>query len=68
MSLPQYVTNVTSFNDAVKILKNKGILTEAKKSEETGESVKELTEKYTTAYHNDLNALGVKKSTNSHYI
>ena len=29
MSLPQYITNVTSFNDSVKILKNKGILTEA---------------------------------------
>ena len=30
MTMPQYVTNVTSFKDAVKILKNKGILTEAK--------------------------------------
>jgi hypothetical protein len=29
MSLPQYVTNVTSFNDTVKILRNKAILTEA---------------------------------------
>jgi hypothetical protein len=29
MSLPQYITNVTSFNDTVKILKNKAILTEA---------------------------------------
>jgi hypothetical protein len=29
MTMPQYVTNVTSFNDAVKILKNKGILTES---------------------------------------
>jgi len=29
MTLPQYVTNVTSFNDSVRILKNKGILTEA---------------------------------------
>ena len=29
MTMPQYVTNVTSFNDAVKILKNKAILTEA---------------------------------------
>jgi hypothetical protein len=29
MSMPQYITNVTSFNDAVKILKNKSILTEA---------------------------------------
>ena len=29
MSMPQYVTNVTSYNDSIKILKNKGILTEA---------------------------------------
>jgi hypothetical protein len=28
MTMPQYVTNVTSFNDAVRILKNKSILTE----------------------------------------
>ena len=28
MSMPQYVTNVTSFKDAVRILKNKAILTE----------------------------------------
>lgn len=30
MAFPQYVTNVTSFNDSIKILKNKGILTEIK--------------------------------------
>jgi hypothetical protein len=29
MTMPQYVTNVTSFEDSVRILKNKGILTEA---------------------------------------
>ena len=29
MTMPQYVTNVTSFNDTIKILKNKAILTEA---------------------------------------
>jgi hypothetical protein len=29
MSMPQFVTNVTSFNDAVRILKNKSILTES---------------------------------------
>ena len=29
MSMPQYVTNVTSFDDVVKILKNKSILTES---------------------------------------
>jgi len=28
MSMPQYITNVTSFKDAVRILKNKSILTE----------------------------------------
>jgi hypothetical protein len=28
MTLPQYITNVTSFNDSIKILKNKGILSE----------------------------------------
>lgn len=29
MTMPQYVTNVTSFNDAVRILKNKSILSES---------------------------------------
>jgi hypothetical protein len=29
MTMPQYITNVTSFGDAVKILKNKSILTES---------------------------------------
>jgi len=29
MSLPQYVTNVSSFEDTIKILKNKAILNEA---------------------------------------
>ena len=28
MTLPQYITNVTSFDDSVRILRNKGILTE----------------------------------------
>ena len=28
MVLPQYITNVTSFKDSIKILKNKGILNE----------------------------------------
>jgi len=35
MSLPQYVTNVTSFADTVKILKNKAILTEADTNNKT---------------------------------
>lgn len=30
MTFPQYVTNITSFTDSVKILKNKGLLSEAK--------------------------------------
>jgi hypothetical protein len=29
MTLPQFITNVTSYNDTVRILKNKGIITEA---------------------------------------
>jgi hypothetical protein len=29
MTMPQYITNVTSFNDSVRILKNKGILAES---------------------------------------
>jgi hypothetical protein len=36
MSLPQYVTNVTSFNDTIKILKNKGILNESMGGTEVG--------------------------------
>jgi hypothetical protein len=28
MTMPQYITNVTSFNDSIRILKNKGILNE----------------------------------------
>ena len=30
MTFPQYITNVTNFEDSVKILKNKGLLSEAK--------------------------------------
>jgi len=33
MTFPQFITNVTNFDDSVKILKNKGILSEAKKEE-----------------------------------
>jgi hypothetical protein len=33
MTMPQYVTNVTSFKDSVRILKNKGILNEADTAE-----------------------------------
>jgi hypothetical protein len=34
MTIPQYVTNVTSFGDAVRILKNKGIISEVLTNEE----------------------------------
>ena len=34
MTMPQYVTNVTSFGDAVRILKNKGIISEVLTTEE----------------------------------
>jgi len=33
MTLPQFITNVTSYNDTVRILKNKGIITEASDKE-----------------------------------
>jgi len=42
MSMPQYVTNVTSFSDAVKILKNKDIISESySQFEEIGENYDE---------------------------
>jgi hypothetical protein len=34
MTMPQYVTNITSFKDSVKILKNKGIISEVLTTEE----------------------------------
>jgi len=49
MSLPQYVTNVTSFKDTVKILKNKGILTEAKEEMPKGSNAKELYSEFAEA-------------------
>ena len=41
MTMPQYITNVTSFGDAVKILRNKSILTEnmGPKPEETNDEL-----------------------------
>lgn len=41
MSLPQYITNLSSFEDTVKILKNKSILTEADIKEEYGMSLED---------------------------
>ena len=42
MTLPQYVTNITSFEDSVRILKNKGILTEADMKESHDANIKWL--------------------------
>ena len=39
MTLPQYVTNTTSFNDAVRILKSKRILNEAKDGDDDAETL-----------------------------
>jgi len=39
MTMPQYVTNVTSFNDAVRILKNKSILSENVDPNAKGEEI-----------------------------
>jgi len=57
MTIPHYVTNVTSFGDAVKILKNKGIITEST----TKEKVQEI--KFTDAIipiKQTMNSLGYK--------
>jgi hypothetical protein len=57
MTLPQYVTNVTSFDDSVRILKNKGILTEADtKSSEEGKW-KTVTGKDLYGHFNELDNL-----------
>ena len=57
MTLPQYVTNVTSFEDSVRILKNKGILTEADtKSSEEGKW-KTVTGKDLYSYFDEINNL-----------
>jgi hypothetical protein len=59
MTLPQYVTNVTSFEDSVRILKNKGILTEADTKEGLYNSytdvVNAITKKYSyKVYHDEI--------------
>jgi len=43
MALPKFISNVTSFSDAVKILKSKGIITEAKIQESMGERLADET-------------------------
>jgi hypothetical protein len=63
MSLPQYVTNVTSFDDSIRILKNKGILTEAdmKISPETADKLKKAIDSITAnnnEYHRDGYTMG----------
>ena len=59
MTLPQYVTNVTSFEDSVRILKNKGILTDADTKEGLYNSyadvVNAITKKYSyKVYHDEI--------------
>jgi hypothetical protein len=59
MTLPQYVTNITSFEDSVQILKNKGILTEADTKEGLYNSytdvVNAITKKYSyKVYHDEI--------------
>ena len=44
MTMPQYVTNVTSFNDAVRILKSKNILTEATEIQPVPEADEEFSD------------------------
>ena len=43
MTLPKFISNTTSFGDAVKILKSKGIITEAKIQESMGERLADET-------------------------
>jgi hypothetical protein len=66
MSLPQYITNVTSFKDSVKILKNKGILSETVDASEgkikeakeiKGSSGKEQYSKFSEAENDNLQEL-----------
>ena len=63
MSLPQYITNVTSYNDSVKILRNKGILSEAdiSLSKDTVDKVKSVLQGLTAnndEYHRDGFTMG----------
>ena len=70
MTMPQYVTNVTSFNDAVKILRNKAILTEALNENslldevtsemENGASYAEAIAKVAAKYNMDEDELATK--------
>jgi hypothetical protein len=58
LTLPQYVTNVTSFDDSVRILKNKGILTEADTKSSEGEGKwKTVTGKDLYAHFKELDSL-----------
>ena len=53
MTMPQYVTNITSFKDSVRILKNKGILSEADINPFKKLSINE-SEKFSTAVQNEI--------------
>jgi hypothetical protein len=57
MSMPQYITNVTSFKDAVRILKNKAILNEAMGGNPIKDTIKSyLTKGYSYAEAIELTA------------
>jgi len=63
MTLPQYVTNLSSFEDSVRILKNKGILTEADLSisKDTVDKMKSVLQGLTAnndEYHRDGYTMG----------
>jgi hypothetical protein len=63
MTLPQYVTNVTSYNDSIRILKNKGILSEADLSisKDTVDKMKSVLQGLTAnndEYHRDGYTMG----------
>lgn len=63
MTMPHLVTNVTSFKDSVRILKNKGILSEAdiKISSETADKLKKVIDSITadnSEFHRDGYTMG----------
>jgi hypothetical protein len=67
MALPQYINNVTSYNDSVRILRNKGILSEAdvKVPSKTLDKVKSVLNGLTannSEYHRDGYTMGFFES------
>jgi len=69
MTMPHLVTNVTSFKDSVRILKNKGILSEAdvKISSETADKLKKVIDSITadnSEFHRDGYTMGFFEGEN----